>query len=94
MSDSLSVQYEFEDVAGYSRLAAHLIERASKDQLADVARLLALSIGWYHQRYGDVPAEGAATHGQVGDAGRGGAAATAAWDAELGLRVGGGHGGC
>jgi hypothetical protein len=37
------------------RLADDLIEQASKEQLADVARLLALNIGWYHQRYGDVP---------------------------------------
>jgi hypothetical protein len=27
----------------------------SKDQLADVVRLLALNIGWYHERCGDVP---------------------------------------
>jgi hypothetical protein len=46
-----------EDFAAYARLADALIERASKDQLADVARLLALNIGWYHQRYGDVPQE-------------------------------------
>ena len=39
----------------YARLADHLIERATKDQLADVARLLALNIGYYHRRYGDVP---------------------------------------
>ena len=39
---------------GYARLADELIERATKDQLADVARLLALNIGWYQQpfRYG------------------------------------------
>jgi hypothetical protein len=46
-----------EDFSAYSRLADALIERASKDQLADAARLLALNIGWYHQRYGDVPQE-------------------------------------
>jgi hypothetical protein len=32
-------------------------ERAAKDQLADVARLLAINIGWYQHRYGDVPQE-------------------------------------
>jgi hypothetical protein len=46
-----------EDFADYTSLADTLIERASKDQLADVARRLALNIGWYHQRYGDVPQE-------------------------------------
>jgi hypothetical protein len=49
--------HETEDFAGYSHLAEQLIEQASKDQLADVARLLALNIGYYHQRYGDVPQE-------------------------------------
>jgi hypothetical protein len=39
------------------RLADELIEKATKDQLADVARLLALNIGYYHERYGDVPQE-------------------------------------
>ena len=46
-----------EDFTAYSRLADVLIEQASKEQLADVARLLALNIGWYHHRYGDVPQE-------------------------------------
>jgi phosphoserine phosphatase len=44
-----------EDFRAYTRLADALIDRATKDQLADVARLLALNIGWYQQRYGDVP---------------------------------------
>ena len=48
---------ELDDFPAYARLADHLIERATKDQLADVARLLALNIGWYQQRYGDVPQE-------------------------------------
>jgi len=46
---------ESDDFPAYARLADQLIERATKDQLADVARLLALNIGYYHQRYGDVP---------------------------------------
>ena len=45
------------DFPAYARLADALIERATKDQLADVARLLALNIGYYQQRYGDVPQE-------------------------------------
>ena len=48
---------EPDDFAPYARLADQLIERATKEQLADVARLLALNIGWYQQRYGDVPQE-------------------------------------
>jgi hypothetical protein len=46
---------ELEDFPAYSRLADALIERATKDQLADVARLLALNCGYYQQRHGDVP---------------------------------------
>jgi phosphoserine phosphatase len=46
---------ELDDFLAYTRLADHLIERATKDQLADVTRLLALNIGYYQQRYGDVP---------------------------------------
>jgi hypothetical protein len=38
------------DFAPYARLADDLIERATKDQLA-------LNIGYYHQRYGDLPQE-------------------------------------
>ena len=48
---------EPEDFVAYTRLADQLIERATKDQLADVVRLLALNIGYYQQRYGDVPQE-------------------------------------
>lgn len=39
----------------YASLANALIERATRDQLADVARLLPLNIGYYQERYGDVP---------------------------------------
>jgi len=41
----------------YARLSDQLIERTTKEQLAAVARLLALNIGYYQQRYGDVPQE-------------------------------------
>jgi hypothetical protein len=40
---------DIEDFPAYTCLANALIERATKDQLADVARLLALNIGWYQQ---------------------------------------------
>jgi hypothetical protein len=46
-----------EDFAPYARLADQLIERATNEQLADVVRLLALNIGYYQLRYGDVPQE-------------------------------------
>ena len=46
-----------EDFIPYTRLADELIEKATKEQPADVVRLLALNIGWNHQRYGDVPQE-------------------------------------
>ena len=43
---------DIEDLPSYATLADALIERATKNQLADVARLLALSIGYYDQPYG------------------------------------------
>jgi hypothetical protein len=46
-----------DDFTPYARLAGELIEQATKEQLADVARLLALNIGYYHEKYGDVPQE-------------------------------------
>jgi len=46
--------YDTADFTAYSRLADELIAKATKEQLADVARLLALNIGYYHKRYGDV----------------------------------------
>ena len=46
---------DLEDFVAHLRLAETLIEKADKDQLADVARLLALNIGYYQNRYGDVP---------------------------------------
>lgn len=44
-----------DDFTAYAHLAGELIGKATKDQLADVARLLALNIGYYHEKYGDVP---------------------------------------
>ena len=46
---------ELDDFAAYNRLADSLIEHTTKDQLADVARLLALNCGYYQSRFGDVP---------------------------------------
>jgi hypothetical protein len=44
-----------DDFPAYLQVADTLIARASKDRLADVAKILALNIGWYHERYGDAP---------------------------------------
>ena len=43
--------------AAYARLAAQMIAGATEEQVAGVARLLALNTGWYHERCGDVPQE-------------------------------------
>jgi hypothetical protein len=48
---------DIEDFAAYTHLADQLVERATKDQLADVARLLAINCGYYQARFGDVPQE-------------------------------------
>ena len=48
---------DLEDFGARAALADDLIEKATKEQLADVARLLALDIGYYHARFGDVPQE-------------------------------------
>ena len=49
--------YDTVDFTAYSRLADEMIDKATKNQLADVARLLALNIGYYREEYGDVPQE-------------------------------------
>jgi hypothetical protein len=46
---------EVERFAAYSHLADKLIDGATKEQLADVARILALNCGYYMTKYGDVP---------------------------------------
>jgi hypothetical protein len=61
---------EVEDSVNRTRLADGLIEQASKESLADVARFLALNIGRYHQRLGRRAAGGSAQRGQGGDPGR------------------------
>ncbi len=45
------------DFTACSRLADELIDKTTKQALADVARLLSLIIGWYHEKYGGVPQE-------------------------------------
>lgn len=41
----------------YAHLVDGLIEKATKDRLADEARRLALNIGYDHEKHGDVPQE-------------------------------------
>jgi hypothetical protein len=50
---------ELEALAQYYRLADKLIEKASKDDLAECAKMLALNSAHYASRYGELPMEGA-----------------------------------
>ncbi len=43
--------------AQYSKLADMLIAQASKEQVAECARLLALNLAHYRMRYGELPLE-------------------------------------
>ena len=46
-----------EDVRAYLELADQLIAGASKEDIAEAARLLALNVAHYRQRFGDLPLE-------------------------------------
>lgn len=39
----------------YNKLADELIEKSSKDQVAECARLLALNVAHYQSKYGELP---------------------------------------
>jgi len=41
--------------AQYNKLADQLIEKVSKDDLAECARLLALNVAHYQTKYGELP---------------------------------------
>ena len=41
--------------AQYNKLAGQLIEKVSKDDLAECARLLALNVAHYQGKYGELP---------------------------------------
>jgi hypothetical protein len=43
--------------AQYNKLADMLIAKASKDQIAECARLLALNLAHYQSKFGDLPLE-------------------------------------
>jgi hypothetical protein len=46
---------DLSDYQQYYRLADALIENASKEQLAECARLLALNLAHYQGKYGEMP---------------------------------------
>ncbi len=43
--------------AEYNKLADTLIAQATKEQIAECARLLALNVAHYKMKYGDLPLE-------------------------------------
>jgi hypothetical protein len=48
---------DLSDFQQYYKLADILIEKASKEQLAECARLLALNLAHYQGRFGEIPLE-------------------------------------
>ena len=46
---------ELSKFAQYNKLADQLIEKISKDDLAECARLLALNVAHYESKYGELP---------------------------------------
>lgn len=48
---------DLSDFQQYSKLADILIEQASKEQLAECARLLALNLAHYQGKFGEMPLE-------------------------------------
>jgi len=46
---------DFQEFKAYYALVGELIEELSKEQLAECARLLALHVADYQQRFGDIP---------------------------------------
>jgi hypothetical protein len=47
----------FATLKAYSRLADQLAEHATKEQLAECARILALNVAHYASQYGELPIE-------------------------------------
>jgi hypothetical protein len=48
---------DLSDFQQYYKLADILVEQASKEQLAECARLLALNLAHYQGRFGEIPLE-------------------------------------
>ena len=46
---------DFSTFAQYNKLADQLIEKVSKENLAECARLLALNVAHYESKYGELP---------------------------------------
>jgi len=46
---------ELSKFAQYNKLADQLIEKVSKDDLAECARLLAINVAHYESKYGELP---------------------------------------
>ena len=46
---------DFQRFGAYLKTSDLLLELASKEEIAEVARVLALHVGHYRTRYGDVP---------------------------------------
>lgn len=45
------------ELAQYYKLADQLIQKASKEEIAETARLLAINVAHYKMKYGDLPLE-------------------------------------
>jgi hypothetical protein len=48
---------DFKEFAAYWKVAERIIERSSKEEIANVARILALHAAAYARRFGDLPAQ-------------------------------------
>jgi hypothetical protein len=48
---------DFSTFKQYYNLAEQLIEKSSKDEIAETARLLALNVAHYQSRFGEIPLE-------------------------------------
>ena len=48
---------DFQNFVAYLGVSDTLIEQATKEEIAEVARILALRVAHYRQRYGDVSVE-------------------------------------
>jgi hypothetical protein len=48
---------ELSKFAQYNKLANQLIEKSSKEDIAETARLLALNVAHYQSKYGELPLE-------------------------------------
>ena len=53
----MTMTNDFQNFVTYLGVSDTLIEQASKEELAEVARVLALHVAHYRQRYGDVSIE-------------------------------------